>query len=345
METPSPIVEVQLADAWPLSEWRELHTVVAVSGGADSMALLRAIWSLKKQSGGPGVVTAVHVNHQLRSEESDNDEKWLSEQCQQIGVRLVARRVEVEAKAAEDGDGLESAARELRYRVFTEIAHELGARYVATAHHRDDQVETILFRLLRGTGLRGLRGMSRTRPLSPSVTLVRPLLTCRREEILDYLESIGQPFREDASNEQNAFSRNRLRNMLLPQLREQFNQGVDQALLRLAVQAGEAYEVVEQQARELLDECRVEDSAESNCLLALKLTPLTKQPHAVVIETLRLAWREAGLPEQGMSDATWRVLAGLIRIHFAFPMGKKHTLPGNLLAECEKGMLRISKPH
>lgn len=333
-----------LAENWPTDRWKGINIVVAVSGGADSMALLRAILSEKKQAGGPGVVTAVHVNHQLRSEESDNDEQWLSEQCQQLGVRLVARRVETREKAAEVGDGIENAARELRYQVLTEIAHGLGARFIATAHQRDDQVETILFRLLRGTGLRGLRGMSRTRPLSPSVTLVRPLLTCTREEILDYLESIGQPFRKDASNEENAFARNRLRNELLPQLREEYNQGVDQALLRLAVQAGEAYEVVEQQARELLEACRTDGPFEQGGLLALKLEPLTEQAHAVLVETLRIAWREAGLPEQGMTDATWRVLAGLIRIHFAFPMEKKHTLPGNLLAECEEGMLRISKP-
>ncbi|MEQ8838905.1 MAG: ATP-binding protein, partial [Lacipirellulaceae bacterium] len=95
MKSPRHTVEASIEESWPLSDWRSVNVVVAVSGGADSMALLRAIWTLKDQCGGPGIVTAVHVNHQLRGPQSDEDEGWLAEQCQQLGVRFVARRVAV----------------------------------------------------------------------------------------------------------------------------------------------------------------------------------------------------------------------------------------------------------
>ncbi|MEQ8835273.1 MAG: tRNA lysidine(34) synthetase TilS, partial [Lacipirellulaceae bacterium] len=212
--------------------------------------------------------------------------------------------------------------------------------FLATAHHRDDQVETILFRLLRGTGLRGLRGMSRARPLSPSVTLMRPMLNCTREEILDYLASIDQPFREDASNADNAFSRNRLRNDLLPLLREEFNQGIVDALMRLSRQAGETYELVEQQARKLYEKCRLKDGEDQRHGFTLSVSSLLDRSDTLVIEVLRLAWREIGFPEQGMTDATWRLLAELCQcVHD----DKKHSLPANLLAQCDGRELRVYK--
>ena len=185
----------RLVADWPLAAWDGVHVLAAVSGGADSMALLRALVAAKasaasvaRSSGAAGRVFAGHVNHQLRGRGSDDDEAWLREECHRLGVPLVVRRSNTAALAARDGDGIEAAARDERYRLLVEMADEVGARFVATAHTRDDQAETVLFRLVRGSGLRGLAGMPRSRALSPSVTLVRPLLACGREDSRTYLK-------------------------------------------------------------------------------------------------------------------------------------------------------------
>jgi tRNA(Ile)-lysidine synthase len=230
----------RLCTAWSANEWRNVHVVAAVSGGADSMTLLTALIEAKRRAAGTGVIYVGHVNHALRGADSDADEQWLRQQCESHGVPLLVRRCDTAALAAAVGDGIEAAARTARYQLLTEMAESVGARFVAVAHSRDDQIETTLLRLLRGTGLRGLGGMSDSRPLSRSVTLVRPLLGISRRELLDYLGSIGQIFREDGSNTDPRFTRNRLRNDLLPYLRAQFNPAVDEAIARLGELAAEA---------------------------------------------------------------------------------------------------------
>jgi tRNA(Ile)-lysidine synthase len=206
----------RMAGAWAPAAWRDVHVLVGVSGGADSMALLRALIQLKAEAGGAGQLFVGHVNHQLRGEESHADEGWLREQCERLDVPLFVESVNTVQQAADDGDGVEAAAREGRYRALTRMAEGAGARYVAVAHTRDDQVETVLQRLLRGTGLRGLSGMPTSRMLSPSVTLVRPMLACRRSDVLEYLAAIGQSHRQDATNEAVWFTRNRLRHECYP---------------------------------------------------------------------------------------------------------------------------------
>ena len=156
----------RLAAAWPAAKWRSVHVVVAVSGGADSMALLRGLLELKRRDGGAGAVHAVHVNHQLRREAAEADEAWVRAECRRLGVPLEVERADVTTLAAKQGDGLEAAARTARYATLTSAAERLGARFVALGHTRDDQVETVLFRVLRGTGLRGLAGMPGMRRLS-----------------------------------------------------------------------------------------------------------------------------------------------------------------------------------
>jgi len=305
------------------------------------MALLCVLLGLKHHAGGRGELTAVHVNHQLRGEHSDADAQWLGQQCDQLGVPLQVELADVATLAQLQGDGLERAARDERYRILTAAAEKLGARYVALGHHRDDQVETVLFRVLRGTGLRGLAGMPRERQLSESVSLVRPLLSISRDELHGYLGELGQEFREDGSNAENQFARNRLRNALLPQLREDFNADVDEALLRTARQAGEAYAVVHSQAEELLAKCLQSDGllngGEAGEFI-LQTGPLMKAAPAVLIEVIRIAWRNAGLPEQGMTDLWWRNLAELAT---AEADSAQLNLPGNVLARCEGGQLRV----
>jgi tRNA(Ile)-lysidine synthase len=295
------------------------------------MALLRAMLEIKAAEDGAGRIFAGHVNHQLRGDASVDDEAWLRGQCERLGAPLLVERCDVGQLAAVQGDGVEAAAREARYRLLTRMAEASGARYLALAHTRDDQVETILHRILRGTGLRGLAGMPSMRAVSPGVTLARPLLGCTRGEVLEYLRGLDQPYREDATNQELHFTRNRLRRELLPVLRQDYNSDVDDALLRLAELAGEAQAVVEGLAADVLQACaaRVHDRQ-----VELGTAPLGGKPPLVVCEVFRLLWRTAGFSEQGMTRQWWQKLAQFAQSADA---SGALNLPGNVIARRHAG--------
>jgi tRNA(Ile)-lysidine synthase len=326
----------RLVAAWPAHQWRDVHVMAAISGGADSVALLRALLEAKRATGGAGRVLAAHVNHQLRVDSND-DEAWVRQQCLQWDVPVVVRRVDVASLAAQRGDGVEAAAREARYRVLVEMAEETGTRFVVTAHTREDQVETVLFRLVRGTGLRGLAGMQRARALSPCVTLVRPLLDCTRAELRAYLEGHSQTWREDPMNRDSRFARNRLRETVLPLLREHFNPEADKAVARAAELVAEAQDVIDSLATTLAETCGMSADAGG---VTLHTAPLAGQPTLLVVETLRQGWRAAGWPEQAMSRAWWSELASLAH---AEKDDRVLNLPGDVLARREGDLLSLAR--
>jgi tRNA(Ile)-lysidine synthase len=243
--------ESTLAEAWPPSQWADVTILLAISGGADSVALLRAMAALK--TGGAGRLAVAHFNHQLRPE-ADDDQQFVVDLCDRLGVTCEVERTAVNDLATQSGGGLEATARWARYRFLEAVAGRLGARFVVTAHTADDQAETILHRILRGTGVRGLAGMARARPLGHA-TLIRPLLGIRREELRAYLDELGQPHRSDRSNLDVRFTRNRIRRELLPRLQRRFNPDVVEALLRLGNLAGDAQAVVNGLVAELFDRC------------------------------------------------------------------------------------------
>lgn len=323
----------RLLAAWPAQAWRDVHVLVAVSGGADSMALLRAIAAAKQQVAGAGQLFVGHVDHSLRGAESAGDAEWLAQQCRQLQVPLFIEKANVGAVAAVRGDGMEEAARATRYEILTRMAETLGARLVALGHHRDDQVETILFRLLRGSGLRGLAGMPATRILSPSVAIVRPLLAVSRAEIKSYLQTLGQQWRDDATNSDAEIAmRNAIRCDILPLITQHFGPSATPALLRAAEQAGEAESLITALAADLLQSChpRLERNAARHVTeLRLQVVPLASQPPLLASEALRLAWREASWPEQAMTRAWWRQLT-----HFAQSpeIASPLNLPGDIRA-------------
>ncbi len=307
-------------------DWGELNVAVALSGGADSMALLRVLQHFKKQHGGAGQLIALHVNHQLRGAESTADAQWCQQQCEALGIPLEVLTCDTSQFASDTGEGLETAARVQRYELLTAAAEQAGVRYLATAHTQDDQVETVLFRVLRGTGLRGLAGIPRTRSLTGSLTLVRPLLDGTRAMVIDYLAGLGQDYRTDSTNAETQFTRNRLRHELLPLLREQYNSELDGALVRLARQAGESQQLAEQQARQLLDAAGWTVKPQA---MSLQWQGLAGQDRFLVCEALRIAWREAGLPEQAMTYGWWNQLAEMVEQPRG---GTVFNLPGNASA-------------
>lgn len=290
-----------VAKGWPPREWRDVHVVVAVSGGADSVALLRAMAGLKRQGGGGGRLHVAHFNHSLRGVDSEGDERFVKQLSRSLGLPF-----HTDQACAADAPASEESAREQRYRFLQATAAEIGARYLATAHTLDDQAETILLRLLRGTGLAGLAGIPAARPLGQGVTVVRPLLGVSRGEVEAYLRSLDQPHRHDATNDQTRFTRNWVRRSLMPMLRERCGEGVAATLAATAEQAAEAHAFIADHAEGLR---RQAIKADASGRLVVKVSPMQAAPALVAREALRAAWREAGLPEQAMGRRQWRLLA------------------------------------
>ena len=148
-----------MAESWPPERWCDLTVLLAVSGGGDSVAMFRALHALR--TSGPGRLVAAHVNHRLRGEESQADEQFVRRLCERFQVPCEVVQAGIDPQAPEAADGLETAARTVRYQALQQIAARCGARYVVTAHTADDQAETILHRILRGTGIHGLAGIPR----------------------------------------------------------------------------------------------------------------------------------------------------------------------------------------
>lgn len=201
--------------------------LAAVSGGADSMALLHGLVRL-----GRGVAVA-HFDHQTRDGASAEDARFVAETCGGLGLRCLAETAPVADLARARGHSFEEEARLLRYAFFRRCAGEWGMAVCVTGHHADDQAETVLLRILRGSGPRGLAGIAPARD-EGELRVVRPLLGFRREELRGWLEREGLSWREDATNARSVAERNRVRNGLLPELAREHNPEIVRALARLA---------------------------------------------------------------------------------------------------------------
>jgi tRNA(Ile)-lysidine synthase len=234
------------------AEWRRLGlplteacVVVAVSGGADSMALLLAFDELARAKRLSISAAVAHLNHKLRGDESDMDAQLVSDAARKLGCAVVIESEDVAARVARTNDNLEQAARIARYEFFARVSIKCQSRFVLLAHTLDDQAETVLMRLMRGSGADGLGGMQRVRPLAESGVsgvagaqtsplVVRPLLAwARRTETESYCRERGQGFRCDAMNADNRFARVRVRREVLPLLRV-FNPRIEETLARTA---------------------------------------------------------------------------------------------------------------
>ena len=288
--------------------------VVAVSGGADSVALARALEAARDPHA-PFPLVLAHLNHQLRGGDSAGDEEFVVELHAQLtaagrpNLTLCRTRRDMAAQARAEGANLEALARRERYRWLAEVARTHGIKYIATGHTANDQAETVLHRLLRGTGLRGLRGIAERRELEPGVTVVRPLLPATRADIVAYLHQLEQPYREDATNHDLRFTRNRLRHELLPLLARQYNPAIVRVLASLAEQANEAYHIEEAAALALLVEAELPRAGE---LLIFDRCRLLTAPRHQVREMFRLVWMREDWPLGGMDRAAWERVACVV---------------------------------
>ncbi len=225
--------------------------VVAASGGADSTALLDALARLRERKGLPGAIIVAHLNHQLRGEESDEDERFVRELAGQLQLPVSVESIAVAERAAAEKQNLEATARRLRYGFLLKTANEQEADFIFTAHTQDDQAETVLMRLLRGSGAEGLRGIHRVIELNEKVKLVRPMLGVTRAEVIEHCEHCKLAFRADSSNLSMDFTRNRIRRELLPMLRT-FNPRAEESLARASGLLTEDEEFLQRVAIELL---------------------------------------------------------------------------------------------
>jgi tRNA(Ile)-lysidine synthase len=211
---------------------------VAVSGGADSVVLLRLLLELRKELG--IVLSVVHFNHQLRGPDSDEDERFVAELARQHELELHIESGEVAAHAAEKHLSLETAAREMRYQFFRRLLRDGQSTRIATAHTLDDQAETVLLKIVRGAGSRGLAGIYPQLSVAgpqfsvSAASIVRPLLAIRRRDIEGHLRGLGQSWREDKSNRDLRHMRNRVRHGILPRLERYLNPSVREALAETA---------------------------------------------------------------------------------------------------------------
>ncbi|MBO5403301.1 MAG: tRNA lysidine(34) synthetase TilS, partial [Clostridia bacterium] len=195
--------------------------LVALSGGADSVCLLSALLECE------AAVSAFHLNHGIRGEEADRDEEFCRSLCNRLGVPFSSERADIPAISAEKGIGIEEAARNVRYDKLNREATRINADYIATAHNADDNVETVIFNLVRGCSPDGLCGIPKIRG-----NIIRPLLDSTREEIEEYLCKKGLSFVTDSTNSDIAYTRNKIRHSVLPVLRS-INPAISASVARM----------------------------------------------------------------------------------------------------------------
>jgi tRNA(Ile)-lysidine synthase len=278
--------------------------VVAVSGGGDSVGLLRLVHELAGRLG--LCISVAHLDHGIRGQAAREDAAFVAELAETLGLPC-----DLGTWRPSRAGHFESDARRARYAWLAEIARSRMATVLATAHTRDDQAETILHRIIRGTGPHGLAGIPWRRALATNaeLTLVRPLLGIPRRAIREYLAALGQPFREDQSNLDLARTRARIRHDLLPKLAAEYNPKVAQALVRLGALAAANQRTIEREAGAIEREVVIASSPD--CAV-LKHSYFTTVPAFLRVEVLRRVWRHAGWPEGGMSAQRWRQLAALV---------------------------------
>ena len=278
------------------------HVMVAVSGGADSVALLRAMAILAPRHKWRLTLTAAHVQHHLR-DDAEADAEFVRDLAAALDTPFVRRDI-APAKAA---GNLESSARRARYAALRCAAVDAGARLVATAHHADDQLETVLMRLLRGTGVRGMRGIAWRRPLrsgdDPPVALIRPMLACTRDTARDFLDAIDQPWREDHTNNDVTRTRARLRHEVLPILLD-MQPASPRKAVAFAEQMRDLHALVEAQVDALLDE---------HGTRSLPRRAAREAPRAVLTAYVRRVLVVAGVPTDRLGSGTVSAIARAAR--------------------------------
>jgi len=333
--------------------------VVGVSGGADSTALLHLLVGLNqttewhREGGLPLRLHVAHLNHQLRGDQSEQDAAFVQAAADSLSLPCTVDRrdVRVRQEALEPpGEGftragpqsgsVEEVARRERYAFFERVCLQVGSKVVAVGHHADDNAETILHRVLRGTGVRGLAGIPRSRVLSADsdIRVIRPLLSFTRAALRTYLADAGIAFREDASNASNEPMRNRIRNILLPRIEAEVNPQVREALTRLGEQAHWLQEFLQETVERTFESLIV---SKTDQVLVLNADALARKSRIVQAELIRQAYVSFGMGEQ---DLSFIHLVAALELIGDPTSGKLVQLPGGMSVEKRYHQLIFSLP-
>lgn len=203
--------------------------VLGVSGGPDSISMLNILRELKERGTLQFSMVVAHINHMIR-EEAVEDEKYVEDYCKKNGIECYVKRINVIEYAQNNKIGIEEAGRKARYDFFDEIAQKTNANKIAIAHNKNDKIETIIMHILRGSGLSGLKGIEPIR----NNRYIRPLIDCERQEIEDYCEKEKLNPRIDKTNFENDYTRNKIRNIVIPYIKEEFNPNIIETINRLS---------------------------------------------------------------------------------------------------------------
>ncbi|MCE9631337.1 MAG: tRNA lysidine(34) synthetase TilS [Planctomycetia bacterium] len=283
-----------------------MPVVAAVSGGADSVALLMALRQIVPSAVERRLIV-VHAEHDLRLTAAD-DRAFVERLADRLGLAMIWRRLGVH-DADDHGEGIEARARRLRYGFLAEVAADVGARHVLVAHTADDQAETILHRMLRGTGLAGLGGMAAARALSPGVSLLRPMLGLSRADARAFLSTIGQEWREDPSNADPRHARNFLRHEVFPRCEAGPFPAATASLVRLGHQAAVVTAAIRSAAEHLLESCSCRHADGS---IVLRINDLARLDAHLVAEVFVALWRREGWPQRDMTAKHYTALAEMV---------------------------------
>jgi tRNA(Ile)-lysidine synthase len=333
--------------------------LLAVSGGADSTALLYVMQRLVDEGIlNTELLLCAHINHQLRGCEADLDEQFVIGQAGELNLPIITRRVDVQGFALRNKLSIETSARKLRLESLLEIAKANDCFFVATAHQKNDNAETILHRLLRGTGFRGLAGIwpvrvftggftlldnsanmdtTQNTTISNGVKFVRPLLGVRRDEITRYLQELNLKWREDHTNADCTYTRNYIRHRLLPALQQDYTGSIVEDLSRLAQQGRKLNYLVRERTEKVWPE--LANSGENS--VALNLKTFILEPKLVRVELIRRSITALG---SGERDLTQRHYERILQLADEGANNRRNELPGGFVVWRESGNLIFARP-
>lgn len=300
--------------------------IAAVSGGPDSICLLHILYKLQEEFNIK--LYAAHINHCLRGEEADKDEEYVKDFCRKHDIPCFSRKIDINKLAKERGLSSESAGREARYEFFDELFKELDAQKIALAHNANDQAETVLMRIIRGTGMEGIVGI---KPMRGNI-FVRPLINIRRESIEAYCEENNLSPRIDKSNLENIYARNKVRLELLPYIKENFNSDIISALNRLSETISTDNNYLESKA---LKKYKIYCSNKEQKVIINKEAFI--EDEAILSRVIRLALKDVKGSLNNIEKVHIYDLIELQRLG----TGKRLTLPENLIAYNNYGNIEL----
>jgi tRNA(Ile)-lysidine synthase len=309
--------------------------LLAVSGGADSIALMYSLHTLKAENFFDAELLCAHINHQLRGAEGDLDEEFVVTQAKELKLVVTTRRTDVRGFARLHKLSIETAARQLRMKALIDIAKAGNCNLIATAHQKNDNAETIIQRLSRGTGFRGLGGIWPERIFANEIKFIRPMLCFRRDEILKYLQKRNLEWRRDHTNADYTYRRNYIRHRFIPALQQDCTGSLVEQLAQLAESARRYYNIVCKYADELWPD--LADCDEDKTELGLKL--FGGEPMPVKVELIRRCLANIGCGEKNITQGHYE---GVLRLAEQNITGRKMELPGGFAVRREYGNLIFS---